>query len=145
MGVTLARKIVGRNHQRGECVQDGVIRRRAVPGAIHEKGAKRCLRTHPSTVTAGLLPLGPDPVRLDPPRLETAFRPRSLRSKTQGADYSAQQPPWQASDDAIADFPNNTCNFKVRHACNDNSVGKKDLILRRADEGDPLRRWATVV
>ena len=44
--------------------------------APDEKGAKRCLRTHPSTVTAGLLPLGPDPVRLDPPRLETAFRLR---------------------------------------------------------------------
>jgi len=40
------------------------------------KGTGRCLRTHPSTVTAGLLPLGPDPVRLDPPRLETASRPR---------------------------------------------------------------------
>lgn len=48
------------------------------------KEAKRCLRTHPSTVTAGLLPLGPDPVRLDPPRLETAFRPRLTRRKTQG-------------------------------------------------------------
>lgn len=81
--MTLTRKIEGRNHQCGDCKRirrfnDGQNR------AINAKGAKRCLRTHPSTVTAGLLPLGPDPVRLDPPRLETAFRPRLKRRKTQG-------------------------------------------------------------
>jgi|GEM_PF-2447515 len=81
--MTLTRKIEGRNHQCGDCKRirrfnDGQNR------AINAKGAKRCLRTHPSTVTAGLLPLGPDPVRLDPPRLETAFRPRLTRRKTQG-------------------------------------------------------------
>ena len=78
---TLARKIEGRNHQCGDCSEDPAIQCEQNE-AINATGAKRCLRTHPSTVTAGLLPLGPDPVRLDPPRLETAFRPRLIRRKT---------------------------------------------------------------
>lgn len=85
--MTLARKIEGRNHQCGDCAQDDVIRQQQIRGT-NAMGARRCLRTHPSTVTAGLLPLGPDPVRLDPPRLETAFRPRLIWRKTQGTDYS---------------------------------------------------------
>ncbi len=48
-----------------------------VRGGAHFLAApRRCLRTHPNTVTAGMLPLGSDPVWLGPPRLETASRRR---------------------------------------------------------------------
>ena len=52
------------------------------------QGTRRCLRTHPNTVTAGLLPFGPDPVWLGPPRLETASHPPELdprRNAKQGS------------------------------------------------------------
>jgi len=69
-----------------------VIRWLRIEPAINAKGAKRCLRTHPSTVTAGLLPLGPDPVRLDPPRLETAFRPCFYEAKRKGRIIQLRSP-----------------------------------------------------
>jgi hypothetical protein len=49
-------------------------------GQFCRQATKRCLRTHPNTDSAGMLPFGPDPVWLGPPRLETAFCRRMCRT-----------------------------------------------------------------
>jgi len=58
-------------------------------GDCAAREAKRCLRVHPGTETAGLLPFGSDPVRLAPPQLETAFR--LCRPERNSPDSRAKQ------------------------------------------------------